>query len=59
LCTVYGNSLFRRINYCGCYKIPDDSRLWISTTFSRVIIYNKVDDFGKELDYDQVVIRNE
>lgn len=37
---------FRRVNYCGCYKISDDSRLWLSNQFQRMIIYNKVDDFG-------------
>ena len=37
---------FQRINYCGCYKVSDDSRLWLSNQFTKMIIYNKVDDFG-------------
>ncbi len=52
LCTAYRNNNFRRVNYCGCYKISDDSRLWISSSFRRIVIYNKVDDFGKYIDYD-------
>lgn len=55
ICTAYGSANFRRVNYCGCYKISDDSRLWISSSFSRVIIYNKVDDFGKDIDYNVIV----
>ncbi|CDW82632.1 UNKNOWN [Stylonychia lemnae] len=55
LCTAYRSENFRRVNYCGCYKISDDSRLWISSSFSRVVIYNKVDDFGKELNLNEVV----
>ena len=30
LCTT-NNEYFMRINYCGCYKISDDSRQWISS----------------------------
>lgn len=56
LCTAHKSENFRRVNYCGCYKISDDSRLWISSSFSRVIIYNKVDDFGKDLDYNECLI---
>ena len=52
LCTAVRSDNFRRVNYCGCYKISDDSRLWISSSFARVIIYNKVDEFGKEIDHD-------
>ena len=55
LCTATRSDNFRRVNYCGCYKIGDDSRLWISSTFSRVIIYNKLDDFGKDMDYKEYV----
>ena len=51
LCTVR-NSNFKRINYCGCYKISDDSRLWISSQFSRVIVYIQPDAFGTGIDYD-------
>ena len=53
LCTSYRSDSFRRVNYCGCYKISDDSRLWISSTFSRVNIYNKPDEFGRDLDTNQ------
>lgn len=53
LCTAQRSDNFRRVNYCGCYKISDDSRLWISSTFSRVIIYNKVEEFGKDIDYNE------
>lgn len=38
LCTV-NNSNLKRINYCGCYKISEDSRLWISSNISRVLTY--------------------
>ena len=55
LCTTTRSDNFRRVNYCGCYKIGDDSRLWISSTFSRVLIYNKLDDFGKTLDYREYI----
>jgi antirestriction protein len=55
LCTAHKSDSFRRVNYCGCYKISDDSRLWISSSFSRVIIYNKVDEFGKDINYDEIV----
>ncbi|CAI2381650.1 unnamed protein product [Moneuplotes crassus] len=37
---------FQRINYCGCYKVSDDSRLWLTNQFPRMVIYNKVDEFG-------------
>ena len=39
---------FRRVNYWGWYKISDDSRLWLSQQFSKIIVYNKVDEFGQE-----------
>jgi len=51
LCTAK-NSNFKRINYCGCYKISEDSRHWISTNFSRVLEYIQADDFGINIDYD-------
>jgi len=38
LCTAK-NSNFKRINHTGCYKISEDSRLWIASNFSRVLIY--------------------
>jgi hypothetical protein len=55
LCTTTRSDNFRSVNYCGCYKIGDDSRLWISSTFSRVLIYNKLDDFGKAMDYREYI----
>ena len=55
LCTAQRSDNFHRVNYCGCYKISDDSRMWISSSFARILIYNKVDDFGKDLNYDEVV----
>ncbi len=55
LCTASRSENFRYVNYCGCYKISDDSRLWISSTFPRVIIYNKVEDFGRLIDYNEFI----
>lgn len=38
LCTAENNN-FKRINYCGCYDISEDSRLWIGSQFSEVQVY--------------------
>lgn len=51
ICVAHRNEVFKRINYCGCYKIKEDSRMWISSTFNRIIIYSQIDEFGKYIDY--------
>ena len=56
LCMSHPESKLRRINHCGCYKISDDSRLWFASSFkTSVIKYIRVEEFGKDIDYSQVV----
>ena len=33
LCMANRRSKLKRLNYCGCYKVTDDARLWLSTSF--------------------------
>ena len=52
LCLARNDSKFNRINYCGCYKISDDARLWFSTSFKQPVInYIRIEEFGKDIDY--------
>ena len=46
ICTAR-NWWLRRINRCGCYKISEDSGLWLSGGSNTCVInYNRVEDFG-------------
>ena len=38
LCTAR-QSNFKRINHAGCYKISQDSSLWMHGNFQRVVTY--------------------
>ena len=50
------NVHFKRINYCGCYKISEDSRMWICSSFKQgILIYIHVEDFGKDLDIEKFI----
>ena len=49
LCTQHKHN-FKRVNYCGCYDISEDSRL------SQVQVYIQADDFGINIDYDSYLV---
>ena len=36
LCMTKSETLLR-LNYCGCYKISEDSRLWLSNSFKQAV----------------------
>ena len=56
LCMANKYSKFARINYCGCYKVSDDARLWFSTSFTKSILnYIRIEDFGLYIDYDSYI----
>ena len=56
LCMANRKSKLKRLNYCGCYKVTDDARLWLSTSFQQCVAnYIKVEDFGKGIDYESYV----
>ena len=56
LCMANRKSKLRRLNYCGCYKVTDDARLWLSTSFQQPVAnYIKVEDFGKGIDLESYV----
>ena len=56
LCMANRQSKFQRINYCGCYKVSDDARLWFSTSFVKSILnYIRIEDFGQHIDYDSYI----
>ena len=54
------NTNFRRINYCGAYKISEDSRMWLTSSFkNNVLIYVYNEEFGKDLDLSDFVQNND
>ena len=41
----------RMFTYCGAYKISEDSRMWLTSSFKNpVLIYINTEEFGKDLD---------
>jgi hypothetical protein len=36
-----------KLNYCGCYKVSDGFRIYLSSESRYVLLYNDLDEFSQ------------